>query len=120
MSSTIECMFCLEPGTVNVNPLQCGCTIHYHPQCYMSWVKHYGATCPMCRKIPVPQINPETMELEFIIENVNMEHNVDRHPDPNVDSQDRKQSHMIYTLVCCVIILVTLLIVVGLNSFHMI
>ena len=108
-------MFCLEPGTVNVNPIQCDCTIHYHPPCYMSWVKHYGATCPMCRKIPVPQINPETMELEFIIQNVNMEHNVDRGP---TIQQAQGQNHKVCMLACCAIILIIALIIISLKTFH--
>jgi hypothetical protein len=60
-------MFCLESVEANPNRRQCGCHIHYHPHCYTLWIQQYNTSCPLCRKSPVPVVNTETFELEFML-----------------------------------------------------
>jgi hypothetical protein len=60
-------MFCLEPVEANPYRRQCGCHIHYHPHCYTVWIQQYNTSCPLCRKSPVPVVNSETFELEFML-----------------------------------------------------
>ena len=67
MSETEQCMFCLESVEPIPSPRPCGCHIHYHPYCYNTWTQQYNTSCPLCRKSPVPIVNPETCELEFIL-----------------------------------------------------
>lgn len=65
-----QCMFCLENVDDGGKLRPCRCTLYYHDACYLSWVESYGTICPLCRKAPVPHVNPNTLELEFeLVEN---------------------------------------------------
>jgi hypothetical protein len=60
-----KCMFCLEDVPRNTTPRACLCLLQHHDSCYATWVQMYGTLCPLCRKTPVPIVNPETLQLEF-------------------------------------------------------
>lgn len=60
-----KCMFCLDDVPRNTNPRACLCVLQYHDFCYATWVQMYGTLCPLCRKTPIPIVNPDTLELEF-------------------------------------------------------
>lgn len=123
-----KCMFCLEDVPRNTTPRACLCLLQHHDSCYATWVQMYGTLCPLCRKTPVPIVNPETLQLEFelVTNGVDPGHtlpdssaadNVANYTESVVATNRRLNTIVLMFFATCMIVL-TMTLVVALRIFN--
>jgi hypothetical protein len=128
-SSLEKCMFCLEDVPRNDTPRACLCLLQHHDSCYSTWVQMYGTMCPLCRKTPVPIVNPHTLQLEFelVTNGVDPGHtmspsladNVANYTDDVVATNRRLNTIVLMFFVSCMVVLAITL-VIALRIFNVV
>jgi hypothetical protein len=130
LQPTLEkCMFCLEDVPRNDTPRACLCLLQHHDSCYSTWLQMYGTICPLCRKTPVPIVNPETLQLEFelVTNGVDPGHtlapsladNVANYRENVVSTNRRLNTIVLMFFVSCMIVL-SLTLVIALRIFNVV
>ena len=123
-----KCMFCLEDVPLNTNPRACLCVLQYHDSCYATWVQMYGTLCPLCRKTPIPIVNPDTLELEFelVTNGVDPGHTLPEHTfsyasanyTESVVATNRRLNTIVLMFFATCMIVLTMTLVIALRIFN--
>jgi hypothetical protein len=128
-SSLEKCMFCLEDVPRNDTPRACLCLLQHHDACYSTWVQMYGTMCPLCRKTPVPIVNPETLQLEFelVTNGIDPGHtlapsladNVANYTE-NVAATNRRLNTIVVMFFLTCIVILTMTLIIALRIFNVV